>query len=217
MGWANCGSDSRGRPIGYAHAATCDEPGCDAVIDRGLSYACGDMHGPQDREDGWCCDRYFCGKHLMPGANVPLCASCLKERREGFVADASAFLERNEGSFVNLLDRGHKVQGLRLRDLAEESEVDPSIIQSWANGTATAPLDTQRRVVEHLRAMTLEDLDEVVKRIMCQSCRKGHVGGVDAPRGRGLRCRQCGQDETNTRLFDMQRVVVPIQFVSANA
>lgn len=45
MGWGNCGRDSKGRPIGYLHAATCDHPGCDAKIDRGLSYACGQMHG----------------------------------------------------------------------------------------------------------------------------------------------------------------------------
>lgn len=35
MGWANCGTDDLGRPIGYAHAATCDEPGCSKEIDRG--------------------------------------------------------------------------------------------------------------------------------------------------------------------------------------
>jgi hypothetical protein len=45
MGWANCGEDSRGRPIGYAWEATCDRPGCNAKIDRGLAYACGGMHG----------------------------------------------------------------------------------------------------------------------------------------------------------------------------
>lgn len=58
MGWANCGEDSKGRPIGYAVAATCDHPGCEAKIDRGLAYACGGMHG---EEDG--CEGYFCEKH----------------------------------------------------------------------------------------------------------------------------------------------------------
>jgi hypothetical protein len=163
MGWADCGVDSRGRPIGYGYPATCDEPGCDAAIDRGLSYACGDMHGPQDREDGWCCENYFCGKHRKFGANVPLCAACLKERREGFVADAATFLEGNDGSFVDLLDRGRKVQWMSLRDLAEESEIDLPIIESWVNGASTAPLDTQRRVVDRLRLMTREDLDEVAR------------------------------------------------------
>jgi len=61
MGWANCGEDSQGRPIGYAHEATCDYPGCNAKINRGLSYACGGMHG----EDEFSCDRYFCEKHMV--------------------------------------------------------------------------------------------------------------------------------------------------------
>lgn len=58
MGWANCGTDSKGRPIGYAHEARCDEPGCRAKINRGLSYACGGMHGESTG-----CEGYFCGDH----------------------------------------------------------------------------------------------------------------------------------------------------------
>jgi hypothetical protein len=61
MGWANCGTDSKGRPIGYAHEATCDQPGCTKVIHRGLAYACGDMHGEND----FSCEGYFCGEHLF--------------------------------------------------------------------------------------------------------------------------------------------------------
>lgn len=73
MGWANCGEDSRGRPIGYAHAAKCDHDGCAAEIDRGLSYACGGMHGAGslggDRDFDWdsfeiSCEGYFCPAHL---------------------------------------------------------------------------------------------------------------------------------------------------------
>lgn len=61
MGWANCGADSKGRPIGYAHEATCDHPGCNTKIDRGLSYACGGMHG---EGSGFQCEGYFCPAHL---------------------------------------------------------------------------------------------------------------------------------------------------------
>jgi hypothetical protein len=61
MGWANCGEDSKGRPIGYAHSAICDHPECDKAIDRGLSYACGGMHG----DDCTWCENYFCGGHLV--------------------------------------------------------------------------------------------------------------------------------------------------------
>lgn len=60
MGWADCGTDSRGRPIGYAFEAVCDWPGCDTLIHRGLAYTCGRMHG----EDVDNCDGYFCPDHL---------------------------------------------------------------------------------------------------------------------------------------------------------
>lgn len=60
MGWANCGEDDLGRPIGYAFAATCDAPECATEIHRGLSFVCGGMHGG----DGFGCGRYFCSKHL---------------------------------------------------------------------------------------------------------------------------------------------------------
>lgn len=60
MSWSHCGNDSEGRPIGYAHAATCDHPGCEAKIDRGLSFACGGMHG----QDEVSCEKYFCEEHL---------------------------------------------------------------------------------------------------------------------------------------------------------
>ena len=78
MGWANCGTDSKGRPIGYAHDATCDHPGCDAKIHRGLSYACGDMHG----EDEISCEGYFCEEHRVVvsvnGETHTVCLACEK-------------------------------------------------------------------------------------------------------------------------------------------
>lgn len=72
MGWGNCGADSKGRPIGYCHAARCDYPGCRTRIDRGLAYACGGMHGTStlggDGSIDWdanheSCEGYFCEKH----------------------------------------------------------------------------------------------------------------------------------------------------------
>ncbi|MCC2615976.1 hypothetical protein LJ739_06955 [Aestuariibacter halophilus] len=59
MGYANCGTDSQGRAIGYAIPATCDHPGCNKKIDRGLDYVCGRMHG----EDEYSCEKYFCHEH----------------------------------------------------------------------------------------------------------------------------------------------------------
>ena len=76
MGWANCGTDSEGHPIGYAHEAECDHPGCDRRIDRGLSYACGGMHG----EDVSYCEKYFCGDHLIhcPHHDWWVCEECCR-------------------------------------------------------------------------------------------------------------------------------------------
>ena len=59
MGWSNCGEDDLGRPIGYGVHATCDYPGCETEIDRGLAYLCGRMHG-----DDLGCGRYFCVEHI---------------------------------------------------------------------------------------------------------------------------------------------------------
>ena len=77
MGWANCGTDSEGRPIGYAFEAVCDHPGCERKIDRGLGYACGDMHGG----DEYSCEKYFCEQHLCivqtpDGRYISLCGEC---------------------------------------------------------------------------------------------------------------------------------------------
>ncbi len=80
MGWADCGNDPDGRPIGYAFPATCDQPGCKAKIDRGLSYVCGDMHGGGELG----CGKYFCEDHRRSvgleadGTRVYLCAECGK-------------------------------------------------------------------------------------------------------------------------------------------
>lgn len=80
MGWGNCGTDSLGRPIGYVFPATCDQPGCGEKIDRGLGYACGDMHG----EDEISCERYFCSDHrsntvLHGGCYHSVCDACAGE------------------------------------------------------------------------------------------------------------------------------------------
>ena len=61
MGWG-IGYDSKwSRDIGYAVPAFCDEPGCEAEIDRGLAYVCCDAE-PYGGDDG--CGLYFCSKHL---------------------------------------------------------------------------------------------------------------------------------------------------------
>jgi hypothetical protein len=60
MGWGDCGTDSKGRPIGYNYVGTCDHPECNEEVNRGLGCVCGGMHG----EDEYSCEGYFCGEHL---------------------------------------------------------------------------------------------------------------------------------------------------------
>ncbi len=59
MGWAT-GTNAEGRDIGYGIQATCDRPGCDTEIDRGIYFACGDMHDGGDHG----CGKYFCDGHM---------------------------------------------------------------------------------------------------------------------------------------------------------
>jgi hypothetical protein len=95
MGWANCGHDSRGRPIGYAHEATCDFPGCRQEIHRGLAYACGGEHG----DDEVSCERYFCDEHqqswVRDGSEMlrRVCAECEAAWRKENPAAAKALDE----------------------------------------------------------------------------------------------------------------------------
>ena len=79
MDWADCGTDSKGRSIGHAFSGVCDHPGCLTVVDRGLSHACGGMHGA----DRYSCEGYFCRKHLVSvekidGGRFELCFECLE-------------------------------------------------------------------------------------------------------------------------------------------
>jgi hypothetical protein len=98
MGWANCGTDSEGRPIGYAHKGTCDHPGCKAVIDRGLSFACGGMHGSNE----YSCEKYFCEEHLSHCVQtdqddlISVCDACA----EALIASGEFHEDEEEGVIV---------------------------------------------------------------------------------------------------------------------
>lgn len=78
MGWADCGFDDKGRPIGYAHEAVCDFEDCDRKIDRGLSYVCGSMHGGGE----FGCGGYFCSAHLHYYKTEQLCRACYDAQPE---------------------------------------------------------------------------------------------------------------------------------------
>lgn len=66
MGYAH-GQNNNGREIGYGVTATCDFPGCEQEIDRGLAYCCGETDGTQNAgmEDEPYCGGFFCGEHLL--------------------------------------------------------------------------------------------------------------------------------------------------------
>lgn len=99
MSWSDCGKDSTGRPIGYAFTATCDQEGCTASIDRGLSFACGGMHG----QDEVSCERYFCDEHLAYTVDTDehlhlVCEECAKLLK----ADGEWADDNQEGTIVRV-------------------------------------------------------------------------------------------------------------------
>lgn len=59
MGWSI--GYANGRDVGYGVPCTCEYPTCKAIIDRGLSFVCGDMPG----SDEFGCGGFFCGKHMF--------------------------------------------------------------------------------------------------------------------------------------------------------
>jgi len=108
MGWAFCGTNRHGQEIGYGVEATCDEPGCDAKIDRGLSYACGDMH-----DCGETCGQYYCEAHLSTGRlpgderNVQMCRRCaaLYDDEDGWIDWNGAFIYEHFDAWIDSLGR----------------------------------------------------------------------------------------------------------------
>lgn len=80
MGYARYLISRNGEQIeaGYAVEAVCEKDTCDATIDRGLGYLCGQQPGG----DEYGCGGYFCGEHLYTppaGEHGNLCAACLPE------------------------------------------------------------------------------------------------------------------------------------------
>lgn len=61
-----------GREGGYGVEAHCEQDGCGAKIDRGLSFLCGELPGG----DEYGCGGYFCGEHLYPVSRASQCAVC---------------------------------------------------------------------------------------------------------------------------------------------
>lgn len=84
MGWS-IGYDKKWkRDIGYGVPAVCDHPGCNAEIDRGLSYVCGSE--PKGGEHG--CGLYFCEEHRRTAGDkrdkASLCTKCYQGNGDTF-------------------------------------------------------------------------------------------------------------------------------------
>ena len=97
------------RAAGYGVLATCDKRGCDAEIDRGLGYLCGDEpHGPFDEVAG--CGRYFCGDHLGLG--------CHHQQGRSWGETLACMVQDDEGTYC-LSRRGHDgLHAWAMRDAA---------------------------------------------------------------------------------------------------
>ncbi|MFG3488539.1 hypothetical protein [Streptomyces sp. NPDC047972] len=82
MGYGSYTIQRNGETIdaGYGIDTTCEEPGCDADIDRGLAHLCGKHPGGDEHG----CGGYYCAKHLYMGPSGEtgdLCRRC-SERAE---------------------------------------------------------------------------------------------------------------------------------------
>lgn len=83
MGWSVGYGDNWKRDIGYGVPAYCDYPGCDQLIDRGLTHVCGGQ--PYGEPRG--CGLYFCRKHLHEYSKLPpLCDRCAPRIRKPYPA-----------------------------------------------------------------------------------------------------------------------------------
>jgi hypothetical protein len=81
MGWS-VGIGKDGRDIGYGVPALCDHPGCNILIDRGLSYVCGMIN--TDGEDRGC-GLHFCSEHMRYSPKYgQLCRRCWPKMRSPF-------------------------------------------------------------------------------------------------------------------------------------
>ncbi len=64
MGWAVGYDTNWKRDIGYGVPSLCDYPGCNAEINRGLSYLCGGPEPNYGEPHG--CGLFFCSEHKHP-------------------------------------------------------------------------------------------------------------------------------------------------------
>lgn len=73
-----------GREAGYGVTAMCDRDDCNAEIDRGLDYLCGETPGQGGNADEPGCGGYFCARHegLCPGTGDHNCTNPDRSQEE---------------------------------------------------------------------------------------------------------------------------------------
>lgn len=79
-----------GRMGGYNVQAVCDLPGCDKVIDRGMSYLCGSA---PDWDGEWSCGGCFCSDHLHMSHTDDggqLCPNCSEAQKAALDSQVTA-------------------------------------------------------------------------------------------------------------------------------
>ncbi|ADX88678.1 hypothetical protein TUST1-15_00910 [Vibrio phage ICP1_2005_A] len=103
MGWGY-GVLGNGKEIGYCVEAVCEHEGCGKKIDRGLSHACGGMHG----QDEYSCEGYFCEEHCQnylltfEGNFIKVCDKC----KDILLEDGEMFYDENEDCLFHKDDLG---------------------------------------------------------------------------------------------------------------
>lgn len=100
-----------GREAGYGIEATCDQPGCDAEIDRGMGYLCGNMPDGHRSEMEPGCGKYFCEAHLYGRHECPN-PECGK-----YSVDGNSCCELSEGH-----DDAHECDGVTFTETEEDEE-----------------------------------------------------------------------------------------------
>lgn len=133
MGWADCGEDDLGRPIGYIYKTACDAPQCDEEINLGLGHACGGMHGDEGIAGSPGCPRYYCGEHHNPAHHdCPQMEEWLQYYEKEEVESALRFLkasllDKPRDSWQHQLGQRALVQLEKARDARNKVDLDAAL------------------------------------------------------------------------------------------
>jgi hypothetical protein len=136
MGWSIWYDSYHKRDVGYGVPATCDNPGCNKKIDRGLAYIC---CGQQisGGEEG--CGLFFCYDHATPGEHK--CARCATGKpRFKAKADRSIWIRHklSHGSWREWREE-NPMEVARMRGLIRDRKRTGNASNAPDDRTPTAP------------------------------------------------------------------------------